>query len=87
VGYYYQVKLESLDPGENGQWMIAWIPEEFAVKDKSIEVADYREHSRLWWPYIVREVYYRNCITKPFYPEERIRAHRKNTGDSLLKGN
>jgi hypothetical protein len=61
---------------------VAFIPSEFAKKGNFVKI----EESGIWtngWKVIsVGQV-----VEKPIYSEKAIRQHRKNTGDSLPKGN
>jgi hypothetical protein len=56
---------------------VAWIPTVFAVENKELLIHDTR--------LIVEKVGLTEKAA-PIYTEELIRAHRKNTGDSLPKG-
>jgi len=66
------------------QFQTTWIPEQFAVKGKTLKLKD---DNGIWVDgWVVDRVYQRD-VPEKHLPDSHIeiKAHRRNTGDSLRK--
>lgn len=78
---YRQVEISRKFPGGKIEGQVCWLPSEFAVIGRKLEI----RIDGIWTVgWIVEHVYARE-INNPIYAAGEIKDHRRATGDSIRK--